>query len=231
MAYCKKCKQEVEPAAICPQCGQKLTAASTRLSWVYQYAPFRDFLSWNGILRVGLPALALLFLVVLGVELIRKGPLGVQTLLAQGFIELMLVLTATLLVLVLMILMYKGRVEARYVLDHKGAHVQLWQVRPPWIRRLFHRMSEAARFDDAGDGTWMMEEKHLSWAALKRVGVWPDRDKILLYNPRFFMTLALHCLPENYDDSLRYIYSFVKKRPDVMQMPPEKMEEGHLPQM
>jgi hypothetical protein len=226
MYYCKKCKQEVPPDTVCPICGQKLSENSLRLSWSFGLAPVRDFLSWNSILRVALPALILLMLVITGVEFGRKGILGVQVLLAQGFWSLLSVLMAAMIVAVFAALALRGREEVRYILDGKGVHIQVWQMKPSFIKRIFGMIPPEAQQGSMGQFEWMLEEKHILWAKLCRVGFWPDRDKILLYSPRFYLAAALHALPETYDDAVRFIYEHVKKRPGVMRLPPAS---GELP--
>lgn len=225
MAFCKKCKQEVAPDSVCSLCGQKLPAGSLRLSWTYEHAPVRDFLSWNSILRVALPVLALLVLLVIGVEWARKGLLGVQLLMAQGFWGLLLMLAAAMIMAAFLALLMRGREQVCYVLDQKGIHVQVWQVKPPFLKRLLHMVPEDAETGPRGYAVWMLEEKHIPWLVIRRVGFWPDRDKILLYSPRFWLALPLHALPDTYDDAVRFIYDHVKKRPGVMQPPPAKEEK------
>lgn len=224
MAYCKKCKQEVWPDTVCSICGQKLPANNLRISWSYNLAPVRDFLSWNSILRVALPVLILIMLIITGVEFGRKGVLGVQTLLAQGFLSLLLMLMAVTMAAVLVALLLRGREEVRYILDGKGVHMQVWQVKPSFIKRIFNMIPREAQQGTAGQYEWMLEEKHIPWIKLCRVGFWPDRDKILLYSPRFYLAAALHALPETYDDAVRFIYEHVKKRPGVMKLPPAPSE-------
>ncbi len=219
MAYCKKCKQEVTPGSVCALCGQKLPANSLRLSWSFSLIPVRDFLSWNVILRVALPVLALLMLLIIGMEWARKGLFGVQALLAQGFWGLMLLLAFVILCGVLLSLLMRGREELRYVLDHKGIHVQTWQMGAPLVKRLFGMVPADHEYGPAGQPMWMLHERHIPWLMLRRVGNWPDKDKILLYSPKFWLILTLHALPETYDDANRFIFERVKKRPGVMSMP------------
>ena len=220
MAYCKKCKQEVAPDSVCPLCGQKLPVNSLRLSWAYPLTPVRDFLSWNAILRVALPVLALLMLLVTGVEWARKGLLGVQAIMAQGFWSLLLVLLAAMMMAALLALLFRGREQVRYILDQKGIHVQVWQVKPSLVKRLLRMVPSDAQRGPLGQAVWMLGERHIPWLMLRRVGFWPDRDKILLYSPRFWLALTLHALPETYDDAIRFIHEHVKKRPGVMKQPP-----------
>ena len=224
MAYCKKCKQEVEPGSLCPLCGQKLAASSLRLSWTYRYAPVREFLSWNSIFRVALPVLALLLMLVVGVEWGRKGFLGVQALLAQGLLSLLLLLAAAMVLAAFAALLMRGREEIRYILDGKGVHVQVFRAKPSLAERLFRTGQMDAEAAMQGQPGRMLEEKHIPWIALRRVELWPDRDKILLYSPRFWLCISLHGLPETYDDAVRFIYEHVKKRSGVMKTPPASGE-------
>ena len=53
--YCRKCKAEVPVGESCPYCGAKLTKTGERLSFGVSRAPWRDWFSWNRLLRVGLP--------------------------------------------------------------------------------------------------------------------------------------------------------------------------------
>ena len=220
MAFCKKCKQEVMPGSACPMCGQKLPANGLRLSWSYGLAPVKDFLSWNNSLRVALPVLGLLALVITGVEWGRKGFVGLQALFSQGLLVLMMILAAVMLFIILIALMSRGREEVRYVLDNKGVHAQVWQAKASLIKRIFRMIPPDAQIGSLGQPEWMLEEKHIPWAELKRVGLWSDNDKILLYSPRFWLVLTLHALPDTYDDAVRFIYEQVKKRPGVMKEPP-----------
>ena len=224
MAYCKKCKQEVWPDTVCSICGQKLPANNLRIRWSFELAPVRDFLSWNSILRVALPVLILIMMAITGVEFGRKGILGVQTLLAQGFLSLLLMLMVAMTAMSFAALLFRGREEVRYILDGKGVHVQVWQVKPSFIKRIFNMIPPEAQQGSKEQVEWMLEEKHIPWTALRRVGFWPDRDKILLYSPRFWLAAALHALPDTYDDAVRFIYEHVKKRPGVMRLPPAPSE-------
>jgi hypothetical protein len=224
MYYCKKCKQEVMPDTVCSICGQKLSENSQRLSWSFGLTPMHDFLCWNSILRVALPALILFMLVIMGVEFGSKGTAGLQALLAQGFWSLFFTLAAAMMAVAFVALTLRGRVEVRYILDGKGVHMQVWQVKPSLIKRILGMIPPEAYTDSNGQFEWMLEEKHIPWIKLCRVGFWPDRDKILLYSPRFYLALTLHALPETYDDAVRFVYEHVKKRPGVMQLPPAPSE-------
>ncbi len=230
VAYCKKCKQEVEQGAICPLCGQKLPQSSLRLSWTYELVPVRDFLCWNSILRVALPALLLLLVLAVGVEWAARGFLAVQTLLTQGLLPLILAVAAVMLLAALAALWIRGREEVQCVLDHQGVHVRVYQSRPGLVKRLFRLLPDAVEADPLGRPVWKLEEKDIPWAMVKRVGLWADRDKILLYNPRFWLCMTVHALPDTYLDAAAFIYDHVKKRPGVMAPPPvpEEIQGPHL---
>jgi hypothetical protein len=229
-AYCKKCKLEVTPGPMCPHCGQKLSANSLRLSWAYEYAPARDFLSWSAILRIALPVVVLLLLAAVGTEWAAKGFLGVQTLLKEGLLPLILEIAGAMGLVILFVLMFRGREEVRYVLDHTGAHAAFYMVKPPILRRWLRLLSEPAEEDMLGRPIWKLDEKHVPWQALKRVQLWPDKDKILLHSPRWWVALVVHCQPDTYDDALRFMQTQLKKRTGVLPPlpPPEDYNSAQL---
>ena len=55
-AYCKKCAREVEPGAVCPYCGTKLGKTAAHAAWCLERTPVKDWMSWNAVMRVLLPA-------------------------------------------------------------------------------------------------------------------------------------------------------------------------------
>ena len=62
-AYCKKCKREVEAAELCPFCGTKLGKTAAHAAWCVERVPVKDWMCWNAVMRLLLPAaLAVLLL-------------------------------------------------------------------------------------------------------------------------------------------------------------------------
>ena len=57
--YCKKCKREVPSGSQCSLCGAKLTKAGERLSFGMVHRPVEDWFSWNAVLRLIVPVIAL----------------------------------------------------------------------------------------------------------------------------------------------------------------------------
>ena len=55
-AYCKKCGREVEPGEICPRCGTRLGKNAAHAAWCVERTPVKDWMYWNSVMRVLLPA-------------------------------------------------------------------------------------------------------------------------------------------------------------------------------
>ena len=55
-AYCKKCAREVEPGERCPYCGSRLGKNAAHAAWCVERTPVRDWMSWNALMRILLPA-------------------------------------------------------------------------------------------------------------------------------------------------------------------------------
>ena len=57
--YCRKCKRDMPVGEICPQCGGKLGQSAVRVKWEVWHNPLTDWISWNAVARILLPAFAL----------------------------------------------------------------------------------------------------------------------------------------------------------------------------
>ena len=64
-AYCKKCAREVEAGEICSRCGTRLGKNAAHAAWCVERTPVRDWMSWNAIMRILLPAALVILLLVL----------------------------------------------------------------------------------------------------------------------------------------------------------------------
>ena len=75
-AYCKKCRRDMPPAELCPQCGAKLGRSALRVAWCVPHRPVADWMCWNAVLRLAVPALALVLGIVLLCETLSAGTAG-----------------------------------------------------------------------------------------------------------------------------------------------------------
>ena len=119
--YCRKCKAEVSNGSVCPRCGSKLTKAGERLSCHYKRTPVTDWFSWNAMLRVAVPVMALVMLTALLAEACAEGETGVINVLTQGFFMTILLFFGVLLLLMLFLLLLQGHEDVRYALDATGS--------------------------------------------------------------------------------------------------------------
>ena len=61
-AYCKKCAREVEPGEVCPYCGSKLGKNAAHAAWCVERTPVKDWMCWNALMRILLPAALVILL-------------------------------------------------------------------------------------------------------------------------------------------------------------------------
>ncbi len=229
VSYCKKCKEEVPPAEVCTLCGRSLPASSMRLSWAYTYAPVMDWIRWSMILRIMLPVLLVLIGLILGLEALLHGTIGVQALWAQGLMRVILWITAAMGAGVFFVLLLQGKEEIRFVIDQKGVHAKTYLLRPSAIK-YWLRMQPVPAWLNSGKEPLPVGEKDVAWQELRRVQGWPDKEIILLYAPRWWLSMALYCLPGTYEEAVQFIYDHVKKRSQVkMAVPPQLPEEPPFP--
>ena len=71
-AYCKKCAREVDAGEVCPYCGTKLGKNAAHAAWCVERTPVKDWMSWNALMRILLPAALVILLLVLLAELIAR---------------------------------------------------------------------------------------------------------------------------------------------------------------
>ena len=64
-AYCKKCGREVEPGEICSRCGTRLGRNAAHAAWCVERTPVKDWMYWNSVMRLLLPAALAILLLVL----------------------------------------------------------------------------------------------------------------------------------------------------------------------
>ena len=121
-AYCKKCAREVEPGEVCPYCGSKLGKNAAHAAWCVERTPVKDWMCWNALMRILLPAALVILLLVLAAEGISGGIGAVEKMLVSGFPAVLLILLGTILLLALAALLLQGKELTDYVVDNRGLH-------------------------------------------------------------------------------------------------------------
>lgn len=220
-AYCKKCARDVPPGDHCPHCGGKLAKSAIRVAWCAEHVPARDWMCWNAAMRVLLPALCMVFLLVLVLEAIAGGLSGVDALLRGGLLFALLGLLAITSAILLLVFILQGEDLLDCVVDGRGIHIQQYLPHPTPLKLLL-RMKPASLMHQYSpeEGILLISQKELLWKDIARVQLWPEKTLILFYTPAWWMRLALPCTAFTYEDCLAFIQERLGKKKAV-QLPPE----------
>ena len=179
-AYCKKCGREVDAAEVCPYCGTRLGKNAAHAAWCVETVPAKDWIRWNAVMRLLLPAM-----------------------MTSGFPVVLLILLGTILAAVLLALVLQGKELTDYVVDNRGIH-EIHYLPNPTPLKLFCRLKSPALAGTAGeDGrapVVKLSEKDLAWKDVARVQLWPEKCMILYYAPASWLRIAVECTPFTWED-------------------------------
>lgn len=216
--YCKKCKAETPATETCPRCGAKLTRSGERISVTVLREPVRDWFSWNAMLRVVVPVVGAVLLFTVLAEALVEGGQGLQRVFMQGFFWTLLLTLGMLLFLIWLLLLVQGRETVRYILDSKGAHACVYLKEPGSVRmyaRLMTPETVEALQADAPEplaGHLYIRSMEIAWAQVRRADFWPETHTVLLYHPRFWLTLSIRCGAADYAEIAAYVLKKIPKK-------------------
>ena len=227
--YCKKCRTEVNPGEVCPNCGAKLNKAGEGLRWNDERTPVSDWFSWNAFLRVIVPVIALIMLSVLVFEGLTEGAAGIQRVLAQDFFAVLLFVLGLMVLATMALLCLMGRESVRCVLDARGAHafILLRNARPVQLRlRMLTPQTLESLKDNApiaiADGYTLVKRTDIAWTDIQRMRCWPETRTLLFYRPRWWLALAMHCDEAVYADALEWTEKKLGRRKGVLKPKKQK---------
>ena len=229
-AYCKKCAREVDAGECCPYCGAKLGKNAAHAAWCVERTPVRDWMCWNALMRILLPAALVILLLVLLAEGIAGGIGAVETMLVSGFPAVLLILLGTILLLAFAALLLQGKELTDYIVDSRGIH-EIHYLPNPTPLRLIARLKSPALLKNAEQGRRIsvlkLGEKDLPWKNVARVQLWPEKCMILYYAPSWWMRIAAVCTPFIWNDVMAMTKEKLGKKkkirlPDSLVIPPEQ---------
>ena len=229
-AYCKKCAREVDAGEVCPYCGTRLGKNAAHAAWCVERTPVRDWMSWNALMRVLLPAALAILLLVLLAELIAGGPAAVEKMLVSGFPVVLLILLGTILAIAFTALLLQGKELTDYVVDSRGIH-EIHYLPNPTPVRLITRLKSPSLIRKAEQGNGVavlkMDEKDLPWKNVARVQLWPEKCMILYYAPSWWMRIAAVCTPFVWNDVMNLTREKLGKKrkiklPSSLVIPPQQ---------
>ncbi len=222
-SYCKKCGQDVPRGEVCANCGARLTKNSARVVWCLEHSPVRDWMCWNGVLRIMAPSAAGALLLALLLEGVAGGLASVERLLSQGLLVTWGTLCLAALALLWLILLLQGHDLLDCVVDSKGVHVTTYLLNPTPLRLLMRMQSPAmcSQAVPAPQGSiLLLRTREVTWQEISRVQLWPEKATILLYAPSWWMRLALPCSAFQYEAVLEFMRDKVGRRKDLL-LPPD----------
>ena len=201
--YCKKCAREVDAGELCPYCGSKLGKNAAHAAWCVERTPVKDWMSWNALMRILLPAALVILLLVLLAEGIAGGPGAVEKMLVSGFPVVLLILLGTILLMAFATLLLQGKELTDYVVDSRGVH-EVHYLPDPTPVKLIARLKSPALMKGVGQGNGVavlkLGEKDLPWKNVARVQLWPEKCMILYYAPSWWLRISAACTPFIWDD-------------------------------
>jgi hypothetical protein len=212
-AYCKKCGREVEPGEICPRCGTRLGKNAAHAAWCVERRPVADWMYWNSVMRVLLPAALLILLLVLLAEGISGGMGAVEDMLASGFPIVLLLLLAGALAVVFAVLLLQGKELSDFVVDNRGVHETRYLPNPTKLK-LITRLRFPTNVSDA-EQVVKLSERDLPWKNVSRVQLWPEKCMILFYAPGWWLRIPVICTPFSWEDTMGMIREKLGKKKKV----------------
>ena len=207
-AYCKKCAREVDARETCPYCGTKLGKNAAHAAWCVERTPVKDWMCWNALMRVLLPAALVILLGVLLAEGIAGGIGAVAKMLVSGFPVVLLILLGTILVMAFAALLLQGKELTDYIVDSRGVH-EIHYLPDPTPVKLIARLKSPSLMKNAGQGNGVavlkLDEKDLPWKNVARVQLWPEKCMVLFYAPAWWLRIPAVCTPFCWEDVMEYI--------------------------
>lgn len=214
-SYCKKCGQDVPVSSFCPYCRSKLAPNTVRLAWCVDHHPVRDWMCWNAVMRLLLPMMAATILLVILLEAIMGGLDGVAMLLGGGLLVSLTGIMGMVLTVMLLVFILQGDDLLDCVVDARGIHVQKYLPEPTALK-LVLRGKSPRMLDAMGDENLLLvSSTEIAWKDITRVQLWPEKNMILFYAPKWWMRLTLPCTPFTWEDALDCIREKIGKKKAV----------------
>ena len=213
-SYCKKCGQDVPVSDFCPHCRSKLAANTVRLAWCVEHHPVRDWMCWNAVMRLLLPGAAATLLLVILLEAILGGAAGVTALLGGGLIVTLAGILGMILVLMLLLFILQGDDLLDCVIDGRGVHVQVYLPRPNALKLLLR--GKSPRMLEDGEDMLLLSSREIAWKDVQRVQLWPEKNMILFYAPKWWMRVSLPCTPFTWEDAIEFIRDKIGKKKNII---------------
>lgn len=214
--YCKKCKQD-SLSPICEHCGMQIASLrqNERFKWCHIRTPLGDTPTLLGALKLLFLSMAGLLLAIFLGELIvspeKKNAMAIIS--TSGLLPWSLILFAACAAVILLVLGLRGQEELHFVLDSRGAHLQVW-ISPTRIKCLTRFIAfDRYNLSQAPDGNLRMlvDEQHLLWNDVARCEIRRHAGRIDLYRPGSFRFMSLYPEPDEMQAIEAYLQQNMKQ--------------------
>ena len=220
--FCKKCGREMEATEVCPFCGTRFGRNAAHAAWCVERVPVKDWICWNAVMRLLIPAALAILLLVLLLEGIAGGIGALERMMTSGFPVVLMILLGTILAVVLLGLLLQGKELTDYVADNRGIH-EIHYLPNPTPLKMLARLKSPALIGPAGDDgrapVVKLSEKDLAWKDVARVQLWPEKCMILYYAPAGWLRIAVVCTPFTWEDMMGLTREKLGKKRRI-QLPP-----------
>ena len=213
-AYCKKCGKEVEPGEVCPRCGTRLGRNAAHAAWCVERTPVKDWMYWNSVMRLLLPAALAILLLVLIPTGIAGGFAAVERMISSGFLVVLAILVGAVIAAVFIVLLLQGKELSDFVVDNRGIHETRYLPKPTKLK-LVLRLKSPAPMDAGGEQVLKLSERDLPWKNVARVQLWPEKCMILFYAPGWWLRIPALCTPFSWEDVIGMIREKLGKKRKV----------------
>ncbi len=213
--YCKKCRSEVEPEETCPLCGNKLAKSSLTLAFDREHTPVEDWFCWNNLLRIALPAAALMVGAVLLAEWAAGGAAAVGVLVRGSFLPIVAGMIGALLLIAYIMFRMQGTEQLHCAMDRTGVHVWTYLEQPAkWqLYARFLTPEAIGRLEEderALPDRTLIRHQYLPWKQIRRAHFWKENEVLLLYRPAWWQVMTVHCPEAEIPEVERMVKAHVK---------------------
>ena len=202
--YCKKCCCEVSPGETCPVCSASLKGKKERETFTVYRRAVTDWMCWNRVMRVYLPAWAFLsaaLLVPAGVTAFATGR-SMNAILPPVLLPVWMLLGIAVIAL---LLLFQGVSRLDCTVDSHGVRMVELLETPTTLQLLAHLRSPSLTQDEIESGLYLLHVHDLAWKDISRVDLWPEKGFVLLYQPAHWLRIPLPCPPGDYEIVLEEI--------------------------
>lgn len=214
--FCRRC-QRPSPHPTCEACGKPIPVSSVCNVWEEAVVPVMDPVRIGFVIRVMLFVTALLFVVMLSVELIFNvsGENAISMFLTKsGFLPLLCQVLLLGIAAGLLLLALQGRETTQYLMENKGILKRTW-IQPTRLRcwsRFIRYDKNAVRENAEGVPFLMAHEEYLTYQDVARYSISARSGRVKLYRPYAFLFMSMHIPAADFDPAAAMLAAKMKNK-------------------